>query len=960
MQSVRAVTNRAGQTVSVTNRYTVLGNGMNKKDASGNFVECKPVVHSFPAGIVCTGATYQVVLKQNLNRQGSVDVETGDGKRFVSHPLAIAYFDPATGRREWIANIKDCQAEVVSNKVIYASAFAGRGIEATVVYTYGRGRFQQDVIFTKKPSVTPADLGMGSRARVEVITEIMQSPTPTKQTRILRAEKNPLLRSQMVEPDLVDESLVFSEQMRMPLGYAFPNNLTGTNQQRRIPVAKRLRTMASGRTVLTEVVEWDDVRAELDKLPKHTASIATPADGKDFAQTMPAQPVAERDSGTFERQLAQVLKSGPPQVASLTRKEPDGFVVDYQILGGTYYIYGGTYLVEEDYWTEGWLYSGVIIKFQPGASLTMGYCDPQGNDLILTSANDDSVGEVIDGSTGLPAQQDSYFQLDGALAASFGDVDCRYMAVGMDVTYGNQGVYGGTWKFRHCGTGLKLTADNVTAYAQSFLVCDVQTPVDPGSNNFSPTVGEADCDGDYDNNGLDDGFEIRNFGYVGQDPNGDPDTDGLTNLQEYQLGTNPNNADTDDDGMPDGWEWRHFGNFAQIDSGDYDSDGLDNAAELVAGTDPNDIYFSIEVASQYVTTSSINLQLAIRGGVPNYYTLLVESTNFAGANWTNYTSSNITANFGTNQGWHDLWVGVKGHASDSSKTWVWKRLKLDTTPPLLTVTNPTNSTVMQPVLQVFGFCPEALDYVSYDLSNAVATVTNQQVLVLDQYFDASIGKFTTNTFQAFDVPLTNGINSFTFHAKDLAGNMATLTTNFTLSYSNKPSPVIQLGWPENGMKVCGDSFTCSGLVSDPTAGVAALIVHTNGTTNVFKALVGRDGKFYADNIPLHSGTNIFTVTATDVIGNVATTNLAVIQGDAGLIVDPIASNQTTVTGKINSDTYTVWVNGVKATTSSTTNGEGVYTWQADDVPIPPNGSLVQVTAIPNSDNGGYGSWGGGQ
>ena len=34
----------------------------------------------------------------------------------------------------------------------------------------------------------------------------------------------------------------------------------------------------------------------------------------------------------------------------------------------------------------------------------------------------------------------------------------------------------------------------------------------------------------------------------------DPDRDGLTNLQEYQLGTDPNNPDTDGDGLSDGNE----------------------------------------------------------------------------------------------------------------------------------------------------------------------------------------------------------------------------------------------------------------------------------------------------------------------------------------------------------------------------------------------------------------------
>jgi hypothetical protein len=32
---------------------------------------------------------------------------------------------------------------------------------------------------------------------------------------------------------------------------------------------------------------------------------------------------------------------------------------------------------------------------------------------------------------------------------------------------------------------------------------------------------------------------------------------------------------------------------------------------------------------------------------------MVDSTNFAGVNWTAYTSSTITANLGGLEGWHD-------------------------------------------------------------------------------------------------------------------------------------------------------------------------------------------------------------------------------------------------------------------------------------------------------------------
>jgi hypothetical protein len=66
--------------------------------------------------------------------------------------------------------------------------------------------------------------------------------------------------------------------------------------------------------------------------------------------------------------------------------------------------------------------------------------------------------------------------------------------------------------------------------------------------NFLLSAGDSDADG------LPDGWEMANFGTLSYGPNDDPDHDGLTNIQEYQLGTNPNNPDSDGDGINDGVE----------------------------------------------------------------------------------------------------------------------------------------------------------------------------------------------------------------------------------------------------------------------------------------------------------------------------------------------------------------------------------------------------------------------
>ncbi|MBU1099662.1 MAG: OmpA family protein [Bacteroidetes bacterium] len=81
-----------------------------------------------------------------------------------------------------------------------------------------------------------------------------------------------------------------------------------------------------------------------------------------------------------------------------------------------------------------------------------------------------------------------------------------------------------------------------------------------------------------------------NFGlgllFAPENPNADNDNDGLTNAEEKELGTDPNNADTDGDGLRDGEEFKTF----KTDplNADSDKDGLNDYDEVKKHkTNPN-------------------------------------------------------------------------------------------------------------------------------------------------------------------------------------------------------------------------------------------------------------------------------------------------------------------------------------------------------------------------------------
>jgi len=147
----------------------------------------------------------------------------------------------------------------------------------------------------------------------------------------------------------------------------------------------------------------------------------------------------------------------------------------------------------------------------------------------------------------------------------------------------------------------------------------------------------------------------------------DPDHDGLTNLQEFQAGTDPNNPDTDGDGLTDGQEVLMYHTNPLLFS--TDGTGISDGIEVETGTLNDPLSQKLAKAIQTLTVNPSHFVLdvnTIQGIASQQLTvtaLLIDGKTALNltstAEGTNYSSSDLTiCNFGSPDG--NIFAGNNG------------------------------------------------------------------------------------------------------------------------------------------------------------------------------------------------------------------------------------------------------------------------------------------------------------
>jgi uncharacterized repeat protein (TIGR03803 family) len=379
----------SGQVIPHLHQYTELGTGIcyQQPGGDGQWLDSQEAINILQDGTAsATNGQHQVFFPIDIY-DGTITLIKPDGIQMVSQPVGLFYDDGTN--TVIIAQLTNSVGQLVSdNRVIYTNAFTG--IDADLLYTYTKAGFEQDVILDQQPK-SPEFYGLNPQdAQLEMLTEFLNPPEPAITTMELPEQAGLAL---------ADDTMDFGT-MRVVPGRAF---LIGTNaNESQVLVAKQWLSVG-GRQFLAEAVPVAAIADQLSLLPGARFSSIKQKHPLKFASAKRFLPSHER-AGKTNGHLIRVTQ------AKLPRR---GLLFDYQIINSsqtnvtfrgdnTYYISNSVSLFGTNTFE-----AGTVIKFGTNGAISqsggkINWTATAYSPVILTAKDDNSVGEAINGSTGIP------------------------------------------------------------------------------------------------------------------------------------------------------------------------------------------------------------------------------------------------------------------------------------------------------------------------------------------------------------------------------------------------------------------------------------------------------------------------------------------------------------------------------------------------------------------------------
>jgi len=385
-QRTTVTTNQAGLVRTNTHSYTELCTGICylQNGAYADSVEQINIVGL--VGQALQGPCKVTWQPDASTAGGAVQLTSPNGQQFSTRVYGLALKDVSTGSNVLIGQITNSTGVMTaSNQIVYPSAFSG--LQADIQTTYKLSGFEQDVILRQQlPS--PQTYGLNPDTTwFEVLTEFFNPPVPTKTT--------------SVSNGLSDDVVLDFGDVSIGRGTVFQT--PGQSGRARPKVSKHWEQTDDGRTFLIEEVPYEGITNLLQALPPH-ASTSKP--GEKVRRTASLK--------SLLRGPAKIpTTSSHIKVAEAVARRP-GVVIDYAMLttsltnyifqsDTTYYVSGTVNLYGSPIF-EG----GTVIKYTNLPAACLQLLDYYSNFVfktfpyrpaIFTSANDNSVGDAINGGT---------------------------------------------------------------------------------------------------------------------------------------------------------------------------------------------------------------------------------------------------------------------------------------------------------------------------------------------------------------------------------------------------------------------------------------------------------------------------------------------------------------------------------------------------------------------------------